>query len=243
MNTCSPSAPPPEEIASPSVLVPPPPGPTSLVKSPNDPTQALTANRECDAVTALKRGLKEYLEQVSLNVLGQRVRFQAVHDVWAETDQVAKFPSAVVQSVGEATYDYASFAPVLDPARIVTFGAEPAQKRTYLVKYAEVVVQLALETHCSTPEERVSVAMMLEDALNPVDWMYGFKLVLPHYFNQVAVFEPATTQMLDTEADARRRWRPGTVLLAGQISVFRTRSLPALQPRVVVEVDSTAEGL
>jgi hypothetical protein len=220
--------------------VPPAPGGTKLITVANAKPPHLTAIRECDAVTALKRGLKEYLEQVYLDVEGVRVRFQQVHDVWADTDQVAQYPSAVVMAADEATYDYSSFTPVLDPLRLVSQvvvnGAEPANMRSYLVKYAEVEAKLALEIHCSSPAERVQVQMMLEDALNPVDWMYGFKLDLPHYFNQRAVYEPMTSQMLDSEGDARRRWRPGTVFLAGQVSLLRVRALPQFQPLAQVTV-------
>lgn len=233
---CPPGPPPPQELPGTSLLVPPAPGGSKLVTLASAKPPHLTANRECDAVTALKRGLKEYLEQVYLDFEGVRVRFLQVHDVWADTDQVAQYPSAVVMAADEANYDYSSFTPVLNPAHLVVNGAEPASTKTYLVKYAEVEVKLALEIHCSSPSERVQVQMMLEDALNPVDWMYGFKLDLPHYFNQRAVFAPMTTQMSDSEGDARRRWRPGTIFLAGQISLIRPRSLPKFQPKVDVTV-------
>jgi hypothetical protein len=240
---CPPDCPAPEELPGTSLLVPPSPGGTTLVTLANAKPPRLTAHRECDAVTALKRGLKEYLEQVYLDVEGVRLRFMQVHDVWADTDQVAQYPSAVVMAADEATYDYSSFTPVLDPARLtlVINGAEPADTKSYLVKYAEVEVKLALEIHCSSPSERVQVQMMLEDALNPVDWMYGFKLDVPHYFNQRVVYEPMTTQMLDSEGDARRRWRPGTVFLSGQVSLFRVRSLPLLQPKTQISVIDSGE--
>jgi hypothetical protein len=84
--------------------------------------------------------------------------------------------------------------------------------------------------------------MLLEDALNPVDWMYGFKLQLPHYFNQIAVFEPMKTQMLDSEDNSRKRWRPGSVFLTARASVVRTRSLPGLQPLASIEVTDGSDG-
>jgi len=242
MTQCPPGPPPPEELAGTALLVPPAPGGTVLVVRASAEPPKLTAVRECDAVTALKRGLKEYLEQVYVDVDGVRVRFEQVHHVWAETDQVATYPSAVVLAAEEAAYDYSSFTPMLDPTRLVINGAEPSDRRSYLVKYAEVTLRLAIEVHCSSPAERSSIMMLLEDALNPVDWMYGFQLDLPHYFNQRAVYEPTTGQMMDSDADARRRWRPGTVFLTGQISLMRVRSLPNFQPKLVVEVITAEEG-
>lgn len=242
MTSCPPIVSTPEELASPPVLVPPPPGLTRLITSPSEGRPTYTANRECDAVTALKRGLREYLEQVYLDVLGVRVLFQRVLEVWAESDEVASYPAAVVMARDEAEYDAAGFTPSLDVTPIVVRPEDPASQKTYLVKYSEVTAPLVIEMHCTSAEERVQCSMLLEDALNPVDWMYGFKLQLPHYFNQVAVFEPMKTQQLDSEDNARRRWRPGTVFLSGQLSVLRARSLPGLQPQASIEVTDGSTG-
>lgn len=236
---CGPPAPTPEETEGVPILVPPAPGGSTLVEYARKPRPRPTANRETDAVTALKRGLKEYLEQVHLDVYGVRIRFEQVHDVWANTDQVATFPSAAIMAVDEAEYDYSSFTPTLNPDMQVVLGSEPSDTKSYLVKYAEVAVRLACEVHCSSTDERVAVAMMLEDALNPVDFMYGFMLDLPHYYNQRAVFEPVTTQMMDSDSSARRRWRPGTVFLTGQISLLRVRSLPQFRPKTLVVVEGS----
>jgi len=238
---CPPFSPPPEEIPGTPLLIPPSPGATELITIANAKPPKLTGIRKCDAVTALKRGLKEYLEQIYLDVEGVRVRFEQVFESWAEPETASVFPSAAIMAVDEAVFDYSAFTPVLDPTRIVALNDGPNNTRAYLVKYAEVTVRLAVETYCSSPAERSHVLMMLEDALNPVDWMYGFKLDVPHYFNQRVVYEPMTAQMVDSSGEAGRRWRPGTVFLSGQISLMRVRSLPGLQPRVdiVVEDGST----
>ncbi len=211
-----------EELVSPPILVPPAQGPTRLVRTPEQPKLRRTANRECDAVTALKRGLREYLEQVHLDVYGVRVRFERVLEVWAESDEVAVYPTAVVQARDEATYDSSSFTPQLDVEPLE--GPTVDGLRTYLVKYSELAVPLCVEIHTSSPEERSQIGML------------GFKLDLPHYFGQRVVYEPVTAQQLDSDDNARRRWRPGTVFLTGQISVVRSRVLPGLTPVVRVEV-------
>lgn len=238
MSGCPPDALPPDEFDGQPVLVPPPPGGTKLITLSNAEPSKLTTRRDCDAVTALKRGLAEYLAQVFLDVDGQRVQFQNSLYAWAEPEDGYALPSVLVSAAGDAEYDYAGLTPVLDPKRLVIDPTAPAGQKTYLVKYSEVTVQLAIELYTSSPEERSQCSMLLEDALNPVDWMYGFKLDLPHYFNQRAVYAPMTSQFLDSEDTAKRRWRPGTVMLSGQISVFRVRSLPTLDPRIDVVVDS-----
>ncbi len=213
---------------NPPRLVPPPVGETRLITR-HEPGPALTSNRETDAITALKRGLKEYLEQVYVDVAGARVRFLAVYDVWAEQEDVATFPSAAVLISGEASYDASSFTPSISASTKTADGQ-------YLTKYSEATVTLGVEMHCSSPEERIAVSMMLEDALNPVDWMYGFRLLLPHYYNQIAVFEPTMTRMEDNAGDAGRGFRPGSVSVSARVSVLRARVLPGLIPSVRLEV-------
>lgn len=236
MSECPPTPVTPEELESPGIIVPPPPGRTRLITTAGDGRPTYTANRECDAVTAVKRGLREYLEQVFIDVAGERVYFQRVMEAWAESDDVARYPACAIMARDEADYDASSLTPSLDTTAVSPMYSSPAERRTFLVKYAEVTVPLVIEVHTSSPEERVHTSMLLEDALNPVDWMYGFKLQLPHYFNQIAVFEPVKTQQLDSEDNARRRWRPGTVFLSASISLVRSRSLPGLLPQVSIEV-------
>jgi hypothetical protein len=238
VSDCAPDAPPVEEFEGEQLLVPPIPGEATLVTRASAEPPVLTARRDCDAVTALKRGLKDYLEQVFIDVAGARVRFQKVNSTWAEPEEKAVYPAAAILVGGEAEYDYSSLTPSLDPKRKVILGTEPAGMSSYLIKYAEVTVDLIIQVFTSSPEERIQVAMLLEDALNPVDWMYGFKIDLPFYFNQRAVYEPVTTQFLDSEEDARKRYRPGSLALKGQVSLLRVRSLPRLDPRASVVVET-----
>jgi len=214
---------------NPPALVPPPVGGTRLVTSPASCSPP-TSTRECDAVTALKRGLKEYLEQISLDVAGVRVRYVKVLDVWAEPESFAHFPSAVVQPEGDITYDASSLSPNISVKNKTPDGL-------WLVKYSEVSVALTIESHCSSPEERVQITMMLEDALNPVEWMYGFQLELPHYFNQRAHYEVHNGKMDDTSDQAVRRLRPGVITVAANVSVMRVLELPGLRPVVRLGVE------
>lgn len=233
MAGCDPDPPPPPELPSPPLLVPPPAGRSRLITRRDEPAPVYTGVRECDVVTAAKRGLREYLEQAHLDFYGQRVRFQRVTEQWGESDETMVLPAACIQARDEATYDTGSMQPrvISDPVGINSDGTNQ-----YLVRYCEVVVPLVIEIHTSSPEERSQVSMLLEDALNPVDWMYGFKIDLPHYFGQRCVFDPVKTQQLDSEDSARRRWRPGSVLLTAQLSLVRVRSLPTFTPLVSVGV-------
>lgn len=210
-------------------------GGTRLVTDP-DRRSTPSLRRDCDAVTALKRGLREYLEQCSVEVWGERVRFETVTDVWADPEDQSAYPGCSVQTSGEARYDGGRLTPKLVPVAVGPELATDEGRRSYLVRYSEVAVSLVIELHTSAPEQRIACAMLLEDALNPVEWMSGFQLELPHYFNQRGVFEPVTSQMGDNMDDARRHYRPGSVILTGQIPMVRARSLPLLRPRLDLTV-------
>lgn len=223
-----PPAPPVPEPSYPPDLVPPPLGLTQLVTNTDDPV-VCTATRLTDALTATRRGLAEYLEQVFLDIEGVRVRLQKVHPVWAEGEETAVFPSAAIVLVGDLTYDASSLTPTLDPTCRLPDGG-------YLVKYSELTATLMVDLFASSPDERAQVMLLLEDALNPVDWRYGFVLELPHYHNVRAVYELATAQSLDSEGTAIRRWREGSAVLNVRVPVVRPRTLPTMEVRVGVEV-------
>ncbi len=104
-----PKALPPIEVFNPPRQ--PPKGRSCLITKPSK-SQLLTSNRETDARTALKRGLKEYLETLSFTAPGGRtVAFERVVDVWADHEVKVVFPSAIVYSIGEGSYDASGFTP------------------------------------------------------------------------------------------------------------------------------------
>jgi len=187
------------------------------------------ALREADAVTALRRGLAEYLSQVQLDVSGEVVQFARMLEVWSDSDTPADYPSAVVQIAGEADYDASSFTPNVDPTDRLPTGE-------YLVKHSEVTVLLQVEAHCSSPGQRVGVAMLLEDAVNPVSWMHGFRLDLPFYYGQRAEYQVTAADFRDDAGTARHELRPLTLTVEARISQVRVRRLPILQVKLDVQV-------
>lgn len=187
-----------------------------------------TSNRETDARTALKRGLKEYLKSLSFITPAQReVRFLKVFDVWPDHEEKAVYPSAIVYSIGDGTYDASNFTPTVSSKCVTNDGY-------YLVKYAEYTVSLRIEYWSNDPEERIALTMMLEDALNPVDWMSGAKIQLPHYHNQFAIYDLKTNNFPDSEGDVLSRTRKAYLSLEGQVSAVRCTELTKL-----VEVRTT----
>jgi hypothetical protein len=69
--------------------------------------------------------------------------------------------------------------------------------------------------------ERMALTAMLEDAFEPVDWMTGFRLELPHYFNTRATFEKTGMDYVDGPVQAHRRIRAVHFQLVGVCSQYR----------------------
>lgn len=194
-----------------------PPGRTRLVYDPDD-LQHMTRDFETDVRTALTRGVKEYLEQLKIDWPGGRQsKFVKVLQTWAEPEVPAEYPSAVVYATEPGTYDGRNFTPtteVLEDGYIIRLTSEFTQ-------------QIVVEVWTTDPRERVALVKMLEDAFCPVDWMYGFRLELPHYHNMRATFEPLTLAYDDVGDDAQRRYRRFLIMLTGNVAVVRGAFDPA----------------
>ncbi len=89
-------------------------------------------------------------------------------------------------------------------------------------------MDVRVEYTSNDPEERIALTMMLEDALNPVDWMFGAKIELPHYHNQFAIFELKSSHFPDNESDVISRNRLGYMTVNGQVSAVRCLDIAKL---------------
>jgi hypothetical protein len=210
--------------------VPDGPGGTVLITKRETPGQ-LTLRRDTDARTALTRGLKEYLETLAIDAsTGRRHAFRKVSSTWAEPEQSAQYPSAVILADGPGAYDASKFTPSV----IHRFDIP---EKLGLVQAAEFNIDLTVDVWATDPKERVGLAMLLEDALNPItNWMYGFALELPHYHSARGVYELISQTYSDTEVDAMRRYRRALYIVKAHVPVYRTTRLPDFMPKAIVEV-------
>lgn len=228
-DTCAPPIPP-QEPHNPPRLVPPPPGGTVLVTY-SDLPSTRTNREETDAVGAMRRGLKEYLEQISKNVAGAVVRLEEVFEEWATSEDVGtRYPAAaVLMADGRVVYDDHNLSPQVHDDDALPDGRA-------IVKVSEASTEFDIEIHCDEPGQRTGVMMLLEEALNPVDWMYGFQLELPHYFGQRAVFGLLSAELPDDATSARHGLRLVRARLAATISVVRPRKFPSAQIKTQLSV-------
>lgn len=206
------------------------PGGTRLISDPRRSKASYTTNRETDARTALTRGLREYLEQLQIDVPGGRqLAFRQVFSSWAEPEDNAEYPSAVVYTPVDGRYDASKFTPGVSRRSELPDGS-------FLMATSEMALDLTIEIWCTDPEERVGLMMLMEDALSPLDYRHGLLLELPHYHNERATYEMVSMRYEDTEIDAMRRYRKAVIIMRGSVPVVRVVKLPSTKLRTEVEV-------
>jgi hypothetical protein len=212
----------PNPVQGPNNSVPLKPGarpPTALVRVP-DFRPTLTAVRDTDVHTAMARGLAEYLSQQSIEIGGRKLQL-TTFSTWAEPEQNVSYPAAGV-GAGSGKYDR-SFTPSI---------VSTIDKNLRLLAYSEFSQELTVELWATDPKERVYLVAMIEEALNPVDWMYGCRLHLPFYHGTTATYELTRSQYTDTAEDAMRKYRKATFSISASVQALRLLSLPTAQPRL-----------
>lgn len=194
-------------------------GPTQLILS-ADTREEYTITRITDARTALALGLKDYFMSLESNILGRKIKFKHAFEQWSVPESEAEYPSISVTDPEPGIYEEDGFAPTVAGPRPDS-EVEGANPTNYVVKSTELSVDFTLEAICSSPEQRMAVAAMLEDALMPVTWMYGFRLALPHYHGAHGIFTPINIHYPDNEVDAQQRVRRLLIKLNGRVPVLR----------------------
>jgi hypothetical protein len=176
----------------------------------------ITGRRETDTTTALTRGLKEYLAQAVKGqaVDGRVVDLKATYDHWPETEDLAAYPALAVYSTEAGKHDTSSFT-----VNTRAEGALPDGERYAFA--SEFVLNLIVELWTVDPEERLALCALIEDALYPVDWMYGARLILPHYHGVQADYTLLSTKYIDSADDAKRRWRVAQFSVEGRLPTVK----------------------
>lgn len=203
---------------------------TRLITKPVDP-QVLTNLRETDVQTALTRGLAEYLQDLVIVMQGGReFRFARVFDKYPDAEDSAEYPAAIVYSGQAGTYDASQFTPrTFDVASGITVRA-----------ISEFSIGLTVEVWANDTDERIAFAALMEDALNPVDWMYGLRLELPHYYGTRATYELTGITYLDSPEDLQRRWVKAAFAIQANVTQYKSlhKSSPRLSPRIGTSIDT-----
>ncbi|MEB4998955.1 hypothetical protein RXP20_28810, partial [Pseudomonas aeruginosa] len=139
--------------------------------APGDPGSARpkpTAHRETSAARAPLRALAEYLRTLTFPIDGQAaMAFKAVLDRKAEPEEMASYPSACVYCDSEVSYS-------ADEGALGNQNSSdddlPDGKSTLFMP-AEMSFSAIIHAWTNEDFHREQLLMMLEDGLNPVEWM------------------------------------------------------------------------
>lgn len=199
-----------------------------LVSGPSD-REILTYTRTQDCQTALARSLAEYLEGGVIDWQGGRqLKFKKVVVQWAEPEMPSEWPSCAVLAVTPADYD----SQIPSTFYIDENARQAARGVGILSQNFQVIVW------ANDPVERAGLVSMLEDMLEPYDWMSGLRLKVPSYFNTHATYLKRSVQFDDDPTNAQRRWRRAIFSIDGSIVQLRLiGKVPAMVP--IVQVDAT----
>lgn len=201
-----------------------------------DQQQELTERVEGDVRTCIARGMRDYLAGLSIVGLpGRTFKLKYVILQWAEAEQEAKYPSAVV-STGSVSYDDSRMTPAIKRIQLAP--------DLWLGTTAEATLDLRVVVYATELSDRSALAKMMEDGLNPTDWMYGVRLALPYYHGVFAEYSLEGADFEDSAQDAQSRIRRSVFNISARAPVVRmyTRTA-ALPPRFALTVtDSDSPG-
>ncbi len=195
-----------------------------LVTNPSE-KHALTIRTDLDEHEALVHGLASYVARLESAIAGRYISLTRVVTSWADHDDGAvPAPSAVVMSteIGRHLTDSGMGQGV--PRRVGPdgHGRYFTVQATAMYKLEELQVQVM----CEDKIQRTGVRRMLVDAFSPVEWMTGFRLVLPRYHGAIAEYLLVSGQQSDGASTAQASLWPLTLRLQARCPVYRLRALP-----------------
>ena len=175
-----------------------------------DDLESLTFVRTMDARTSLARAMAEYLSLLSMQWEGGRdLKFVRTRYFWAEPEDDGKLPAAALIGREDAEYSEAYISPHLVQA------ADGTER--YLRSHSSVFQKFDLEIWSTDPVELYGLVAMVEDALDPTEFMIGVRLELPYYFGQRATFLKTHIRYGQGGSDAQQRWRKAIFSVTGEV--------------------------
>ncbi len=225
--TCGAPAPSPIQPTRNSIQLKPGARPLSTLVTDPDMGMQLTGYRETDAHTAMARGLAEYLSQQTIEVGGRKLQLKT-YSTWAEPEDQVSYPAAAIGAEA-GTYDRG-----FTPNYVQTVDA-----KVRLIAVSEFVQDLQIDLWATDPKERLFLSAMIEEVLNPVEWMYGMRLVLPFYHNTIASYELLGSQYTDTSDDAMAKYRRAQFTVRGNMTTYRLLNFPTATPRLDFAIENT----
>jgi hypothetical protein len=168
----------------------------ALVTDPDEDMLALlSATHTVDAVTAVARGLAEYLS-TAVSQIGQReTQFADVTVQWGLPNDPCAFPGLVVA--------------VTEPAReedpTLSQGAEYLGETLGIIRRpAQLTQNLSVLVWATDPVSRSAMYDAVVQMLYPVEYSTGFKLELPYYYGSYGTYTFLESSFQDSAEKAAK---------------------------------------
>lgn len=180
-----------------------------LIASSSDEQRLTNVRREA-AGDALLRGLREYLEPAAINWNGALLRWARTGTRWGSTEEgwvPEQLPALIVVAPEPMEYDATNMSP--RPVRVE--GTD-----LWLRRSSEIQARLQLQVWARSDTERGGLVALVQDMLEPNDWMTGTRLELPYYFGARATYEKLDITYLDAVADPMP-WRRADIAVLASV--------------------------
>ncbi len=206
---------------------------TKLVSSPRE-AQQLTANSSHDALTALRRGLAEYLLHHMPRSIGARdITLESVMWGWATFETRGRFPAAYVSQRGDVQYASTT------TARGSSFRADQAGKPRLDV-VADVTATMEVHIYAKDSVQRMALVRGVESAFYPEAWLDGLRLKLDFYHDAFASYALESVSYDDSVEDAQEAYRRAVVTCSASLPLVVTRPAKAgITPRAKLTASPT----
>lgn len=180
----------------------------------------LTPTYDLDVRSAVIHGLAEYLKTLSWNHGQSADRFQVVEEYQAAFGDPSQYPAACCFPRSAGQYDDNG-----------TIGNDVEDFGSYgLLYWGEFSVDLEVECFFTQPINRRRAMMAIESAAVPVEWLRGFRIQLPDYFNAVAEYSLTESNIEDNADDRTKGWYKSAYTFKANAPLYRRIDLPRMDP-------------
>lgn len=198
-----------------------------LIEERDEERPGYTVRCDVDCHGALSRGLAQYLARLRIEGAGRDLSFNLVtYDLPDVEVSDRGHPTAAVWSDADGIYDASNLSPALGNPIGEVNGMHVVLRRA-----SEFVLPLKVSIWATDKVERQHILREMENSFSPVEWMNGFWLRLPFYFNATATYALQSSRYDVAEERVMAGLRIATLTVEARIPVLAVRYLPMARPR------------
>jgi hypothetical protein len=202
-----------------------------------------------DGRTVALRILKKYFSELTFYRSGGKdpagnalepISFQVpdrdIHIEWPDDPENVHFPAIAFLSEDRADYDSIGLTSYVEEA-----SRDVYQKDTIIIWLSEYVENFVIEIWTDTKAERRSILAGLEQAMVPLQQMYGIRFRMPDYFDQLVCFALQDREVVEDDMAVRNR-RKARLRVEMRFNVVALVNAADFEPSVRIDVDADEAG-